>query len=69
MRPGARTPEELETLFEDAFVVRDRDAIAELFEDGGLLDSQVARFCTLDDPLHLLRRAAHDVPSVWAVGD
>jgi hypothetical protein len=37
MRPGARTPEELETLFEDAFVVRDRDAIAGLFEDGAVL--------------------------------
>ncbi len=37
MRPGARTPEELETLFEDAFVVRDRAAIAELFEDGAVL--------------------------------
>ena len=37
MRPGARTPEELETLFEDAFVVRDREALAELFEDGAVL--------------------------------
>jgi hypothetical protein len=37
MRPGARTPEELETLFEDACVVRDRAAIAELFEDGAVL--------------------------------
>src|SRR2546423_5674333 len=37
MGPGARTPEELETLFEDAFVVRDREALAELFEDGAVL--------------------------------
>ncbi|MDX6689598.1 MAG: hypothetical protein QOG15_1055 [Solirubrobacteraceae bacterium] len=37
MRPGARSPEELETLFEDAFVVRDRTAIAALFEDGAVL--------------------------------
>ncbi len=37
MRPGARTPEELETLFEDAFVVRDGAALAELFEDGAVL--------------------------------
>jgi hypothetical protein len=36
MRPGARTPEELETLMEDAFVVRDRDALVELFEDGAV---------------------------------
>ncbi len=37
MQPGARTPEELETLLEDAFVVRDRGAIAALFEDGAVL--------------------------------
>ncbi len=47
MRDGARTPEELETLFEDAFVIRDREAVAELFEDGALLvageDSEAAR--------------------------
>jgi hypothetical protein len=34
---GAVTPEELETMFEDAFVVRDPDAVTRLFEDGGLL--------------------------------
>ena len=37
MRSGARTPEELETLFEDAFVVRDRMALVALFEDGAVL--------------------------------
>lgn len=37
MKPGARTPEELETLLEDAFVVRDRAAVGELFEEGALL--------------------------------
>ena len=37
MRPGACTPEELETLLEDAFVVRDGAAVAELFEDGAVL--------------------------------
>ena len=57
MRPGARTPEELETLFEDAFVVRDREALAELFEDGAVLvagggpqeargGEEIARFAT-----------------------
>jgi uncharacterized protein DUF4440 len=57
MRPGARTPEELETLFEDAFVVRDRDALAQLFEEeavlvagGGLKQArggeEIARFAT-----------------------
>jgi hypothetical protein len=37
MRSGAQTPEELETLLEDAFVVRDRQALAALFEDGAVL--------------------------------
>ncbi len=37
MKRGASTPEELETLFEDAFVIHDREALAELFEDGALL--------------------------------
>ena len=37
MIPGARTPEELETLLEDAFVTRDRQALTELFEDGAVL--------------------------------
>jgi hypothetical protein len=37
MRPGARTPEELETLLEDAFVMRNGEALAELFEDGAVL--------------------------------
>jgi hypothetical protein len=37
MRPGAQTPEELETLLEDAFVTRDRQAVAGLFEDGAVL--------------------------------
>jgi ketosteroid isomerase-like protein len=57
MRPGARTPEELETLFEDAFVVRDSSALAELFEDGAVLvagsgpeqargGEEIARFAT-----------------------
>ena len=37
MSPGARTPEELETLLEDAFVTRDREALAQLFEEGAVL--------------------------------
>jgi ketosteroid isomerase-like protein len=57
MRPGARTPEELETLFEDAFVIRDREALAQLFEEGAVLVAgdglqearggvEIARFAT-----------------------
>jgi ketosteroid isomerase-like protein len=37
MRSGACTPEELETLYEDAFVLRDRDAVAQLFDTGAVL--------------------------------
>jgi hypothetical protein len=37
MPSGALTPEELETLLEDAFVVRDRTALTELFETDGLV--------------------------------
>src|SRR6188472_1099003 len=37
MEPGARTPEELETLFEDAFVTRDAAALQAMFADGGVL--------------------------------
>jgi hypothetical protein len=37
MRSGARTPEELESLLEDAFVIRDREALAPLFEEGAVL--------------------------------
>ncbi|HUG15335.1 MAG TPA: hypothetical protein VMM78_09980 [Thermomicrobiales bacterium] len=43
---GARTPEELETLLEDALVVRDRGSVIDLFEDGAVLiagDSPPAR--------------------------
>ena len=47
MRSGAGTPEELETLYEDAFVLRDRDAVALLFDTGAVLvaagDSTEAR--------------------------
>jgi hypothetical protein len=47
MRPGARTPEELETLFEDTFVTHDGEALAQLFEDCAVLlatdDSREAR--------------------------
>ncbi len=43
---GARTPEELETLLEDVLVIRDRQALVELFEEGAVLvagDQQPAR--------------------------
>jgi hypothetical protein len=37
MRAGANTPEELESLFEDAFMTRDRDTLAGLFDSGAVL--------------------------------
>jgi hypothetical protein len=43
MSDGARTPEELETLFEDALVVRDRQMLAELFEEGAVFVAGQAR--------------------------
>ncbi len=57
MRTGARTPEELETLFEDAFVIRDREALTQLFEEGAVIAAadgrrgarggeEIARFAT-----------------------
>jgi hypothetical protein len=37
MPAGARTPEELETLLEDAFVLHDPQALAELFNPSAML--------------------------------
>ena len=37
MGAGARTPEELETLLEDAFVLHDPQALAQLFHPGAML--------------------------------
>ena len=37
MRAGARTPEELEALLEDAFVTRDADALSGMFTEGAVL--------------------------------
>ena len=37
MTAGARTPEELDTLIEDAFLQRDRAALDDLFDDGAVI--------------------------------
>jgi ketosteroid isomerase-like protein len=42
MRPSARTPEELDALLEDAIVLRDRRAVAALFENDALLVDDAA---------------------------
>jgi hypothetical protein len=44
MRRGAGTPEELEMLFEDAFVLRDRGQLTQLFEDGAVLAVRGGRY-------------------------
>src|SRR5918912_1866076 len=46
MKRGARNPEELETLLEDAFVIRDEQSLTKLFDKGAVLvagESQEAR--------------------------
>ena len=59
MRSGARTPEELETLLEDAFVMRDRAAVVDLFEPDGLVAARA---------MHTVRGAAIGpfVAELWA---
>jgi hypothetical protein len=42
MSTGARTPEELEALFEDAFVTRDAQALSAIFADGAVLALRTA---------------------------
>jgi hypothetical protein len=37
MRPGGTTPEELETLLEDASLMTDAGVLAQLFEDGAVV--------------------------------
>ena len=43
MEGGARTPEDLETLLEDAFVLRSGEAMAELFENCAVLVAEGTR--------------------------
>jgi hypothetical protein len=63
MRTIARTPEELETLFEDALVVRDREAINELFDQGAVLVHGDQDFSLRgEDP-------AEKAMAIWSDGD
>ena len=44
VRPtGARTPEELEVLFEDTLMLGDPQALAQLFDEGAVLDAGAER--------------------------
>ncbi len=61
MTQGARTPEELEALLEDAFVLRDPAALAPLFEARALLvaGGGAAEVCGS-------REIAQSVSALWA---
>jgi hypothetical protein len=57
---GAHTPEELETLLEDAFLMRDRRGIAELFERGAVLSGDDATVA------HGRSEILHAAAALWA---
>jgi Domain of unknown function (DUF4440) len=61
MAAGARTPEELETLLEDAFVMHDRSALVSLFETDAVLASG-DRAPAARGRLHIVEAAAQ----MWA---
>lgn len=60
MPSGARSPEELETLLEDAFLLHDTEATAQLFEAGAVL-------ATGDSPTvaHGARAIARRATELW----
>jgi hypothetical protein len=57
---GASTPEELETLLEDAFVTRDAGAVAELFEQEAVLAADDGRA-----PAHGGEQIARLLSAIW----
>ena len=59
MWSGARTPEELETLFEDAWLMRDGPLLAGLLADGAVMATDAHRV-----PVGLLAGAR----ALWAAG-
>lgn len=59
MPPGAQTPEELGTLSEDAYILRDASSLGELFEPGALLVGGIGSHGAT---------APHKVPSMAAEG-
>jgi hypothetical protein len=60
---GARTPEELEALFEDAFVLRDPSALAPLFEARALLVAGAVA-----EEVRGSERIASQASALWARG-
>lgn len=63
MTSGARTPEELDALLEDAFVVRDDAVLARLFDDGAVFAD--ARGGPLARGAEQIGRALEEL---WAAG-
>jgi hypothetical protein len=61
VRYGARTPEELEALFEDAFVLRDPGAVAPLFEARALLVGG-----GVIGEVRGIQEIARSAPALWA---
>lgn len=57
---GARTPEELETMLEDALLVRDRAAVARLFEEDAVLRAARGEARGADQIGRLTARMWHD---------
>jgi hypothetical protein len=57
MRRGARTPEELETLLEDAVVLHDREAVSALFEEDAVIEGDLwDGRAYVADPRHVVQR-------------
>ena len=59
MRPGARSPEELDELLEDAFVMRGADECRTLFREGALVGEANGLLDRCGEP------AARALPALW----
>jgi hypothetical protein len=66
MRAGARTPEELETLLEDAVVLRDREAAQALFEPDAVVEGELWARTYVADPHRVVQ--ASDMALVVSQG-
>ena len=60
MKRGASTPEGLETLLEDAFVIRDGEALIGLFENGAVLVSHDVQEARGEEEIALFASALWD---------
>jgi steroid delta-isomerase-like uncharacterized protein len=64
MRDGARTPEELETMLEDAYLLHDREALPQLFADGAVLAPGIE-----GSEARGMEGVARTIRARWARGD